>query len=73
MPLTTADSATAVVGDDILQLQAADDITMTYTDPQDATDVLIANLFVPPVVWDGGGSDNLWTTAENWSTDTHSN
>ena len=26
-------------------------------------------LVIPPYQWDGGGADNNWTTAENWSTD----
>lgn len=40
-----------------------------YVDPDDESDAISCNLVRNSIVWDGGGIDNYWTTAENWSID----
>ena len=46
-----------------------ENLNVRYQDVQDSGDVSTINLFRPPLIWDGGGTDNDWTTPENWSTD----
>jgi len=55
--------------DGILQHDGIEDLEFTYTDPQDPTDIVSRSLKVPPVKWDGGGSDNKWSNPLNWSGD----
>ena len=62
----TADSSTATAEDGVLQFIGGEDLMVSYTDPQDSADMISANLQRAPIVWDGGGSDENWTTAENW-------
>jgi cysteine-rich repeat protein len=59
----------ATVEDGTLQQDGSEDLLVSYTDDEDATDTTSANLQAPPVVWDGGGTDNNWDTPENWSGD----
>ncbi len=66
--LPTAGGA-AVAEDGVLQYDGAEDLFVHYTDDEDADDTIMTNLLTEPVVWDGGGADNLWTTPENWSGD----
>jgi len=68
MPLSrTTDSSNS--GDGIIQMATNDDLQVSYVDPQDPDDTLISNLIRSPFIWDGGGSDNDFHTAENWDVD----
>ncbi len=59
----------AVAEDGVLQQNGAEDLVATYVDNEDTDDTIMTNLLVDPLTWDGGGVDNDWFTAENWSGD----
>ncbi len=55
-------------GDGILQKSGDEELTVMYQDDEDSSDMLFASIIKEPFVWDGGGTTNLWSDAENWST-----
>ncbi len=56
-------------GDGILQHDGFENLTVTYNDDEDPLDMIVAVLQPAPFIWDGGGVDTAWTTAENWDQD----
>lgn len=53
-----------------LKYDGIEELKVVYIDARDENDTVSCNLHRDPVIWDGEGSDNNWTTLENWSEDT---
>ncbi len=53
-----------------LKYDGIEELKVVYIDERDENDTVSCNLHRDPVIWDGEGSDNNWTTLENWSEDT---
>ncbi|WP_066507538.1 DUF4347 domain-containing protein [Abyssisolibacter fermentans] len=53
-----------------LKFNGSEDLEAVYVDARDEDDTVSCNLYKKPIIWDGDGDDNNWTTPENWSTDT---
>ena len=66
----SSQTSLGISGDGTLQYMPGDNLQVQYTDAQDGDDTLSVILQSTPVVWDGGGRDNNFSTPENWSTDT---
>jgi hypothetical protein len=52
-----------------LKYDGIEELEIDYVDATDPEDHYVGHLHRSPLVWDGGGSDNRWYTAENWSED----
>lgn len=63
------EAVAASCNDGTLQYDGTEDLQVIYSDDEDAADTISANLIRKPIVWDGGGADDKWTTKENWAGD----
>ena len=67
--VATEENSIANNEDMTLQMTTGENVIVRYTDNEDVTDVLTAELQPDPVIWDNDSGDGNWGTAENWSND----
>ncbi len=68
LAFTTADAAGGVTSNNgILEHNGIEDLTVTYIDKNDASDVLTRQLHISPITWTNGSGDGQWGNPVNWS------